>query len=367
MSDFWGLFILGGFFIISHQLSLGFVTISMNWKKGFLIGLLVAIVQFVFAQDQDIFGITRKAKSPKSESGVGNMYRNVLEQFAIEFSGGTSFYQMGMDFYSENPQNYPLTQFQNFESPLEISMENPLNLKSNDWARPVLNTGVRLNLFNLLTVGGGYGREWGVLSPMKGGDFEFAFEGASYQISKLYGTIGLVLWDAKRRAKYLQWRYRRYASANLYMQSELRQRVRQIYPWRFILEAEYGKLNLKKAYDFSLDQYNQPYMPRLAVADEPYYGLALRIERDFSEYTKLLIKGGVDLRKFTFASSDFIEFQEIGQRVYALQLGLAIRVPGTKRCKIQGCGVVMKHSHNGIEYRGSSIFRLQNRKIGQWY
>jgi hypothetical protein len=27
----------------------------------------------------------------------------------------------------------------------------------------------------------------------------------------------------------------------------------------------------------------------------------------------------------------------------------------------------MKHNHNGVEYRGSSIFNFQNRKIGQWY
>jgi hypothetical protein len=27
----------------------------------------------------------------------------------------------------------------------------------------------------------------------------------------------------------------------------------------------------------------------------------------------------------------------------------------------------MKHKHDGIEYRGSSIFNFQNRKIGQWY
>jgi hypothetical protein len=28
--------------------------------------------------------------------------------------------------------------------------------------------------------------------------------------------------------------------------------------------------------------------------------------------------------------------------------------------------VVMNHRHDGVEYRGSSIFNLQNRRIGQW-
>jgi len=201
---------------------------------------------------------------------------------------------------------------------------------------------------------------------MVGGNFEFPFEGASYQATRFYGTVGLVLWDANRRAKYLQWRYRRYASANLYMQSELRQRVRQIYPWRLIAEADFGNLNIKNFVNPSLTQ-NPNYTPRLAVADQPAFGIGLRLERDFSEYTKLFIKGSMDIRSFTYSASDFSEFQELDQRVYGMQVGLAIRIPGTKRCKIAGCGVVMKHMHNGVEYRGSSIFNLQNRKIGQWY
>ncbi|TFV97854.1 hypothetical protein E4S40_04220 [Algoriphagus kandeliae] len=337
----------------------------MAFKKLFLTGLSIMVLSFSFAQEEDIFGISRKAKNPKSESSIGNVYRNVLEQFALEISTGGGYQEFRTSFFSENPDLYPLFQYQNFDEPLDISEENPLQMKGGDWVFPVLNAGVRINLFNLFTIGGGYGIESGNISPMRGGNFEFPFEGASYQASKFYGTLGIVLWDANRRAKYLQWRYRRYASANLYMQSELRQRVRQIYPWRLVLEAEYGNLSIKKFVDPTLTQ-NGNYTPRLAVAD-PYFGLGLRLERDFSEYTKLFLKGGVDLRSFTYSSSDFSEFQELDQRLYAMQIGLAIRIPGTKRCKIQGCGVVMKHMHNGIEYRGSSIFKLQDRKIGQWY
>ncbi len=320
-----------------------------------------------FAQEDDIFGISTKAKNPKSESAVGNIARNVLEMFSVEISGGGAYHQFGMNFYSPDPSLYPLNQFQNFDEPLDISEESPLEMKSNDWSVPVLNAGLRINLFNLLTIGGGYGREWGNLSSMEGGDFEFPFEGATYQISKLYGTVGLVLWDANRRRSFLNWRYRNYSSGNLYMQSELKQRAAQLYPWRFILEGEFGQLTLKNAYDPALDMPGNPYTPRLAVADEPYYGLGLRLERDFSEYTKVFLKGGAEFRKFTYASDDAMEFQNIDQTVYAMQIGFAIKIPGTKKCKIQGCGVVMKHSHNGIEYRGSSIFSLQNRKVGQWY
>lgn len=339
----------------------------MTYKRFSLLAFLFLVAQLpLSAQDEDIFGISDKAKNPKSESGVGNAFRNIIELFALELSTGAAYHQIGTSFYSENPSFYPLTQYQNFENS-EFTLQDTLSLSSNEWVFPLVNAGVRINLFNLLTIGGGYGIERGNLAPMRGNDHEFQFEGATYQISKTYGTVGLVLYDAKRRQGFLKWQYRRYSTNNIYMQSELRQRARQNYPWRFLLEGEFGKMKLKNSVDASLLTGSVPYEPRLAVSEDPYFGVSLRVEYDFSEYAKFFVKGGGEFRKFTYAASDFSEFQNIDQNVYGLQAGLAIKIPGTKRCKIAGCGVVMKHLHNGIEYRGSSIFNLQNRKVGQWY
>jgi hypothetical protein len=140
------------------------------------------------------------------------------------------------------------------------------------------------------------------------------------------------------------------------MQSEKNQRIKQQYPWTFILEGEYGQMKIRESYD-----------QQVLVNKEPYYGLALRIERDLSEYTKLFVKTGAEVRNFIYQSSEITDFQNIKQTLFGAQMGFAIRLPGTKRCKIQGCGVVMKHLHNGVEHRGSSIFNFQNRKVGQWY
>jgi len=339
----------------------------MMLKKPILSILFIFLSVFVFAQEEDIFGISEKAKNPKSESGLGNVTRNILEMFSLEISTGASYHQFSTSFYSQNPDLYPLTQFQNFDNPLDISEENPLEMKSNDWVFPLYNAGLRINLFNLLTIGGGVGQEWGNMSSMKGGDFEFPFEGGSYQANKFYGTVGLVLFDAKRRQSFLKWRYRKYATSNFYMQSELTQRARQLYPWRFILEGEFGQLKIKNFINEGVVGNGTSYQPRLAVGEKPYMGIALRIERDFSEYTKMFIKGGAEFRDFTYSSSDFSEVQDLKQILYGMQVGFAVRFPGTKRCKIAGCGVVMKHMHNGIEYRGSGIFNYQNRKVGQWY
>lgn len=340
----------------------------MYSKKLPVFIVLYFIVFASFAQEDDIFGISDKAKKPKSESGVGNVVRNVIEAFSFELSGGGAFQQFSTDYYSADMSLYPVTKYKNFEnqSP-DITEENPLPMKSYDWTIPLWNGGVRIDVFNLLTIGGGFGQEWGNLSAMEGGDYQFAFEGASYQIDKYYGTVGIVLYDANRRRAFLTRKYRNYASSNIYMQSELRQRLKQNYPWKFILEGEVGQMKLKKSYDLSLVDPDTPYMPKLAVGDKPYYGIGLRIERDFSDYTKMFIKGGAQFREFTYAASDFSEVQDLSQNVYAMQVGVAVRIPGTKKCKIQGCHVVMKHMHNGIEYRGSGIFNFQNRKVGQWY
>ena len=156
-------------------------------KRGILIlsslFLVIGLTPSIYAQDEDIFGISTKAKNPKSESAIGNVTRNIIEMFSLEISGGAAYHQMGMDFYSPIASQYPISAYQNLENPT-FSLSDTLKLSGNNWIAPLLNGGVRINLFNLITVGGGYGREWGKLGPLRGNDHEFIFEGGSYQIAK---------------------------------------------------------------------------------------------------------------------------------------------------------------------------------------
>jgi hypothetical protein len=144
--------------------------------------------------------------------------------------------------------------------------------------------GVRLNIFDFLSLGGGYGREWGRIDPFQTSEYEFTMEHGNYTFDKFYGTVGVILYDARKRASFLRWRYRKYSSQNHYMQSELKLRARQEYPWRFILEGEFGSLFIRNSYD------------SLLTAPDPYYSLGFRIEREFSEYTKMFIKPSVEFR-----------------------------------------------------------------------
>lgn len=326
----------------------------MNFQKLFFWIIFLSMPGISFGQEEDIFGISKKAKTPKSESSLGNVTRNIIEMFSVEFSTGAAFHQIRMPFYSTAPSLYPLYQVGDLTNPLQLTVDNPLNLKGNEFALPI-NLGLRLNFFKIFTTAFNFGQEYGRIGELKDTNQLFLFEGTAYQANKLLFSGGLIVWDAQKRAKFLSWRYRKFSSSNFYMQSELKQRIRQNYPWRFILEGDYGILLLSQAFD-----------KRVKVSETPFLGFGFRLERDFSEYAKFFIKSSVEQREFTFAASDNSEKLNFGQNFFGIQTGFSFVLPGTKRCPIAGCGVVMKHAHNGIEYRGSSIFKLQNRKIGQW-
>jgi len=323
------------------------------------VSMVLSCVSYPFhaaAQEEDIFGIERKLSSRKSESGVGNVFRNAISKFSLEIGGGAGHHQNRMNFSTVEPEAYPI---QNI-SDIAVPIENTGAFEANEYAFPV-NAGVRLDLFGFFTLGAGYGKEFGKMQHFSSDDQQFQIEGTSYTYDKLYGTFGLVLYNARRRAAFLNWRYRKYSGNNYYMQTQLKQRVRQNYPWHFVLEGEYGSMKIKKAYDSHIS------------ATEPFYSLGLRIEREFSEYAKIFLKPAASFSTLSYTrpvnhnSMEVTEIHTIKQKLYTVNLGLSISIPGTKRCKVGGCGVVMKHLHNGVEYRGSSIWKLQNRKVGQWY
>jgi hypothetical protein len=346
------------FFVRYMNYTLKFDKMNSFYKTG--LSLIVAICATVlpgssFAQEEDIFGIERKISGRKSESNVGNVFRNAISAFSLEISSGAGYHTNQLDFMTAVPEAYPTGSMSDLNT-----VDEQGTYKVGDYAFPV-NLGVRLNMFGIFTVGGGYGREFGKIGDFEMGDQHFQLEGTSYTYDKLYGTFGLVLYNAQRRASYLAWRYRKYSGNNYYMQSQLKQRLRQEYPWHFIIEGEYGTLKIREAYDSHLS------------AGEPFYSVGLRVEREFSEYAKIYIKPAANFYELTYNrvvnqnGVELFESQPIKQNLYTLNIGLSVSFPGTKRCKVAGCGVVMKHLHDGVEYRGSSIWKRQDRKVGQWY
>jgi len=339
----------------------------MNSKAFFFLFFCACLPSLqVIAQDEDIFGISKKARNPKSNSSIGNAFRTVREQFSFQLSTGAAQYSMGTKFYRGDGQVYPITQYQNHEFGYD-PLPDTLALTSRQWIFPTVEASLRLNLFNILSLGGGYGWERGVLNPFEGGGYQFSLEGLDYRATNYYASAGLVLYDASRRRFLLKQKYKRFNGANrelkMRMEKEYNQRIRQNYPWSISVEAEVGRVKVNQEEPLV----PKAYFPRLAAVDDQYtYAGVLRVAYQFSEYASVFVKGKYMRRSFVNNSPDFTPFI-MDQEVYSLQTGLALKIPGTKRCKINGCGVVMKHNHNGVEYRGSSIFYFQNRKVGQWY
>jgi hypothetical protein len=358
------------------------------------------------AQDEDIFGISKRARNPKSNSSLGNTFRSLREQFSFHLATGAAVYTLNTDFYKGN-QVYPITQYQANRDYDYYPLPDTLTFSSRELILPTIEAGVRLNLFNVLTLGGGYGWEQGNLAPFEGGGYQFSLKGSNYRATNYYASAGLVLFDANKRRFLLKQKYKKYEKVNpelkMRMKREYEQRIRQNYPWHISVEAELGRLNLienpeiesyaakflnQESYSYksvlsyipevsfvesvNIETLNQlrllrNYQARLGdLTNQITYAAALRISYDLSEYASVFAKGKYMQRSFVNNSPEFIAFP-MDQEVYSVQFGVSLKVPGTKRCKINGCGVVMKHLHDGIEYRGSSIFNLQNRKMGQWY
>ena len=334
-------------------------------------GILLIVVFFglvfqSFGQEEDIFGINRKARQLKSESKVGNAFRSIQELFSFQVASGGAFYVMNTSFYKGDGQVYPITQYQNADYGY-FPLPDTLSLQVKQVILPTIEVGVRMNVLNLLTLGAGYGWESARLAPFEGNGYQFALQGTSIQATNYYASLGLVLFDATRRRFLLKQKYKRFNQANpdlkMRMQREYNQRIRQNYPWTVSVEGEVGQLNLIQKKQLLATTYQANLS---SLSNQFTYAGVIRLGYQLSEYASIFMKGKYMQRSFVNGSSDFSPFP-MDQAMYSLQAGITMKVPGTKRCKINGCGVVMKHRHNGIEYRGSSIFNLQNRKIGQWY
>ena len=346
--------------------TIAFRFLTMYRIKVFLVfTFFIGAFTSVFGQDEDIFGITRKARSAKSDSRMGNIFRNIREQFSFQLSTGAAFSTQYTEFYKGDGQVYPITQYQNHEYGY-FPLPDTLSLNSRQLILPTVEAGIRLNLFNIFTLGGGYGWENGNLAALEGSGYQFSFQGYDYQARNYYASAGLVLFDASRRNILLKMKYKKFEGANPYLKSqmerELKQRLRQNYPWSISVEAEVGRVKV----DQTEPLVPKAYQARLAAVEDQFtYAAALRIGYNLSEYASLFAKAKYMQRSFVNDSPEFTPFP-MDQEVYSVQVGFAMKIPGTKRCKIYGCGVVMNHGHDGVEYRGSSIFNLQNRRIGQW-
>src|SRR5690554_7208440 len=90
------------------------------------------------AQEEDIFGIERKI-SRKSESNVGNVFRNAVSLISFEIAPGYGYHQNQMDFSSALPEEYPIQNMSEVMMPIESTG----TFKGDEFAFP-LNAGIQI-------------------------------------------------------------------------------------------------------------------------------------------------------------------------------------------------------------------------------
>ena len=81
------------YWLFTHQKGFAVRFLFMSKKRFCLLfSFFLLLSAPSFSQDEDVFGITRKARSPKSESSIGNAFRSIQQMFSFQLATGAAQY-----------------------------------------------------------------------------------------------------------------------------------------------------------------------------------------------------------------------------------------------------------------------------------
>ncbi|MEQ9375412.1 MAG: hypothetical protein RIG68_09545 [Imperialibacter sp.] len=101
-----------------------------------------------------------------------------------------------------------------------------------------------------------------------------------------------------------------------------------------------------------------------------FFNLGISIEKNLSEYFRVLVKPSFDYHNFSTTIGD-PSAPSIAiphkQQTFFIQAGVSINIPDIRRCPLPSCAIQLKHAHNGNNeiVRGQPITKHQNPKMGQ--
>ena len=124
--------------------------------------------------------------------------------------------------------------------------------------------------------------------------------------------------------------------------------------WSLQLDVLAGTWKMKAA-DFNKE----------AISYDPFFNIGIIMEKRFSKYFKVYIRPAVEFRNYTIPN-DQIDISH-KMTLFSLNLGFLVKYPTYPRNKYKAHHVQMEHVFGGRIYRGRSIFRRQNPRIGQNY
>ncbi|WP_340153418.1 hypothetical protein [uncultured Marivirga sp.] len=121
----------------------------------------------------------------------------------------------------------------------------------------------------------------------------------------------------------------------------------------YFADIEYGNFRLSESA-----------FPGGNVSTNNYWNISFPIEKNFSEYFRLVMRPSVDLKSInTFLPTG----QSIKTNMWNLQFQVGVRVsfPLFKKCPISNCEAQKEHHHIDKKYRGQPIYKWQNPKVGE--
>ncbi len=203
---------------------------------------------------------------------------------------------------------------------------------------------------DVVRIGGGVVLEDNRVSELRTeiGEQTFTYQAPDdkYFVSKIFGHVGIVLYEPTKVRNSIDKRY----SEGKIKPADRATKINSIRNMNILLELQGGVA-----------------VAGGNVSSGNYINLGLSVEHNISEYMAVFVKPQVEVRQMSFLSQETIPLAFDQQKLLGgVSFGVNISIPSIKRCPIPNCHVVMKHRHNGVEFRGSPFWQNQNRKVGQW-
>lgn len=121
----------------------------------------------------------------------------------------------------------------------------------------------------------------------------------------------------------------------------------------YFADVEYGNFRLSDSA-----------FPSENISTSSYWNLSFPVEKNFSEYFRLVMRPSVDLKSInTFLPTG----QSVKTNMWNLQfqVGLRVSFPLFKKCPISNCEAQKEHHHIDKKFRGQPIYKWQNPKVGR--
>lgn len=133
----------------------------------------------------------------------------------------------------------------------------------------------------------------------------------------------------------------------------------EFWDYSFVAELQLGRAKAGKQINTSA----------LAIGQNLYTNIGISIEKNLSEYMRIIIKPSLDFKQYTVNFPDASSLKTTNN-AFLLQFGVSVNIPEIPRSPMSSDHVQLKHvitdpSGRLMEVRGQPIWKKQNPKVGE--